>query len=104
MLVVSLEGDDLRTFVIVQLLQYEGTHRPISFMYILLPYFIYHFLPIKHSTKTCSCSFVEKNETTGTQAKCPERCSYIKKKVFSCLVQLLSINLLSLAGLLRTTG
>lgn len=29
---------------------------------------------------------------------------HLKKKVFSCLVQLLSINLLSLAGLLRTTG
>lgn len=46
---MSLGGDDLRTFAIVQLLLYEETHRPTSFMYILLPYFIYHLLPIKHS-------------------------------------------------------
>lgn len=49
---MSLEGDDLRTFAIVQLLLHEETHRLTSFMYILSPDFIYHLLPINHSRET----------------------------------------------------
>lgn len=69
------------------------------------PLALLHISSLTHQTLQRDCSFVQKNETTGTRANCPEICSYIKKKkVFSCFVQLLSINLLSLAALLRTTG
>lgn len=72
-------------------------------MRVLLPQL--HMLPLTHQTLD-SCSFVAKNKRQLVRKQTVLRYVLTLKKIYisSCLVQLLSINLLSLAGLLDTTG
>lgn len=71
------------------------------------PLTLLHISPLTHQTlqRDCALAALWKRMRQLVPEQTVLKCVLtFKKKVFSCLVQFLSINLLSLARLLRTTG